>query len=247
MTKLGIISDVHSDLPMLDAALRRMRELGCDIIVCAGDLVDGDVFPDEVVARLRDDKIPTIRGNHDRWALEHAGKLRSQARRRIDLRRDGPPDFDAESGVYGSGAELGPETLAFLAKLPTSIQMEIEGVRMAVHHARPGVFGGDMVGIETRTTSPATMETLRGLASADVLLVGHTHERFAVRVPGGLVANPGALWDGSADYAKLDSLYVPAGPSYGTFGVLELPSTRFTVYRADDGQVVLEDGPEGRS
>jgi putative phosphoesterase len=241
LTKLGIISDVHSDISMLDAALLRMRELGCEVVICAGDLVDGDVFPDEVVARLRDEKIPTIRGNHDRWALEHAGKLRSEARRRIDLRGDGPPDFAGESGIYGSGTALQSETLAFLARLPTSIQMEVEGVRVAVHHARPGVFGGDLVGIETRTTSPAVMENLRMLAGADVLLVGHTHERFAARVPGGLVANPGALWSGPDEYGKLGSLYVPSGPSYGTFGVLDLPSTGFTVYRAEDGQVVLDD------
>jgi predicted phosphodiesterase len=245
LTKLGIISDVHSDLPMLDAALRRMREMGCEIILCAGDLVDGDVFPDEVVARLAVERVPTIRGNHDRWALQHAGMLRNESRRRVDLRRDGPPDFDDESRVFGGGAELAPATLAYLAKLPTSIDLDVEGVRLAVHHARPSNIPnvGDMVGIETRTTSPAVMETLRDLTGADVLIVGHTHERFAQRLPGGLVCNPGALWSGGSQYGKLGSLYVPTGTSYGTFGVLDLPSTRFRVYRAADGRIVLEHGP----
>jgi len=236
--KLGIISDVHADLPMLEAALPRICELGCDLVVCAGDVVDGDSFPDEVIARLAKDQIQTIRGNHDRWALEAHG------RRRVD------PRAEAHSVVYepnaggtlGSGYELSRASLRWLARLPTGLALELEGVRVAVHHARPGTFGTDMVGIDPRTTSPAQLETLRELAGADVLLVGHTHERFALRTPRGLVVNPGALWAGPADGGWRAGVYGPGSPSFGTFGVLDLPARAFRVYRVADGELVLDGG-----
>jgi predicted phosphodiesterase len=40
MTRIAIISDVHADVRALTDALLRADRLGCDAIVCAGDLVD---------------------------------------------------------------------------------------------------------------------------------------------------------------------------------------------------------------
>jgi putative phosphoesterase len=247
--KLAIITDLHSDIDSLDAALARIRSMGCDQVICAGDLVDGDVFPDEVIARLAVEEIPTIRGNHDRWALERVGELRKAGRRR-DLRADGPSSvYDSGDGMLGSGQELSEASLRFLARLPTSLDLEVEGVRVAVRHARPATFGNanDMVGIDPTTTSPSQMSTLLELAHADVLVVGHTHLRFAARVPGGMVVNPGALWSGGAQYKPEGGIMVPGGPSFATFGVLELPAMRFVVYRALDGEVVLESTVSARN
>jgi predicted phosphodiesterase len=228
--KLGIFSDLHADLAMLDAALGRIRAMGCDTIVCAGDVVDGDVFPDECIARLEADGIPTIRGNHDRWALEHAGELRRSGRRRENLRADGPsPVYEPEAGgTLGSGFDLSRASLRWLGRLPTSLTLEIAGVLVAVHHARPGLWGGDMIGIDPATTAPAQLETLLDNASAEILLVGHTHERFAIRLPSGrLVANPGALWSGGVTYERRGALFTPGAPSHGTFGVLDVTTRAF--------------------
>jgi predicted phosphodiesterase len=37
--RLAILSDVHADLQALQDALKQIERLGCDGIVCAGDLV----------------------------------------------------------------------------------------------------------------------------------------------------------------------------------------------------------------
>lgn len=229
--KLAIISDLHSDIVSLDAALARIQKLGCDLVVCAGDLVDGDVFPDEVIACLLADRIPTIRGNHDRWALDNARPTHASARRRrCNLRGDGSSlVFEDESigtvsgfwenvdRPFGSGAELSPESMSFLAALPASLYMELQGVRVAVWHASPG---SDMLGIEPERMAPSRLARLCAEAATDVLVVGHTHEALAAPAGEGLVVNPGARWSGA---------------SVGTFGVLELPARRFSVCRASDG------------
>ncbi len=83
--------------------------------------------------------------------------------------------------------------------------------------------------------SDATSGELGGMldrADADVLIVGHTHEPFCRRLSRGrMVANPGALLRDPA--SRDDAVSTP-----GTFAVLELPSLRFSVYRARDGSDV---------
>ena len=64
------LSDLHADVHVLQDALHTIYQLNCDGIVCAGDVIDYGLFPDEVIGLLIQHNIPTIRGNHDRWALE---------------------------------------------------------------------------------------------------------------------------------------------------------------------------------
>ena len=68
--RLGVVSDVHGDVHALVDALRVIDAMGCDAIVCAGDCVDYGLFVEETLALLARRAIPTVRGNHDRWALD---------------------------------------------------------------------------------------------------------------------------------------------------------------------------------
>jgi putative phosphoesterase len=69
-TRLAVISDLHGDVRTLQLTLAQIERLGCDLIVCAGDIVGIGTEPDETVALLRERGIPCIRGNHDLWALK---------------------------------------------------------------------------------------------------------------------------------------------------------------------------------
>ena len=68
--KLGLISDIHGDPIALELAWAHLTAMRVDRIVCAGDLVGYGPFPDRVVAFLQERQIPSVRGNHDRWALQ---------------------------------------------------------------------------------------------------------------------------------------------------------------------------------
>jgi predicted phosphodiesterase len=227
MTRLAIISDVHADVHALQDALAQAERLGCDAVVCAGDLVDYGAFPDETISLLRDRSIPCIRGNHDRWRVAERAAV------------DGGERYTEDAG--GSGADLAPETLQFLATLPLAWDAVFDGVRVALRHGTPG---SDMDGIYPGEASIADAERWLAEAQADVLVVGHTHQRFALTTPGGrLIVNPGALLRSDPAASALSLVYdlqrqthvlAPAAPG-GTFGVLELPDVAFRVYRASDG------------
>ena len=215
--RLGIISDIHADLGALQQALDQFDHLRVDQVVCAGDVVDGGDQPEEVIALLRDRGIPTIRGNHDRWAL-----LRHD---------DGEPEHDGDARKLF----LSPAAATWLAGLPKTWCRTIEGVRVVVVHGTPL---SDMDGIYPGETG-SELESWLAVAEADVLVAGHTHIPLVRHVSGGkLVVNPGALWRAAGDAAQamvLDSDGGPARvaerPQGGGYGVLELPSKRWTVLR----------------
>jgi predicted phosphodiesterase len=207
--RLAIISDLHADVHALGDALRMIDAMGCDAIVCAGDTVDYGLFPNETLALLAERKIPTVRGNHDRWA------------------RDG----DHRSG---SASDLSRASRRFLRTTVSSWSVESDGTRVEVWHARPG---SDVEGIvpPTAPRNPLQLDVPRPefnasalLRGADVLIVGHTHLAFALRFGDRLIANPGAVLRDPAPGADNP-------PATGTFGVLELPERRWRVFRAKDG------------
>jgi putative phosphoesterase len=232
--KVGVITDVHGDIFALDAALGRLREMGCDPILCAGDLIDIEPFGEEVVQRLKAEKVTCVLGNHDRWALQFR-------HRRQDARRFFEPC--SVSDVMGSGAELSHESLVWLSTLPAHWEAELEGVRVAMWHARPG---SDMEGIEKEKTGPELRCRLLEQARARILIVGHTHTEFEllVNAPAGKILNPGACCSKTNAFKSSGSLAVTDGFRPATFGVLELPSMRFKVYRALDGERVFGTSPD---
>lgn len=117
--------------------------------------------------------------------------------------------------------ELSPATRAYLGSLPRLWTAVIEGVKLTVCHGTPR---SDMDQLLPDDITIAEVNRWLHIANADVLLVGHTHRPFAVeKLGGGLIANPGSV--------------LRHGGS-GTFGVLELPSQRFTVRRVEDGDEV---------
>ncbi|HRU11796.1 MAG TPA: metallophosphoesterase family protein, partial [Methanomassiliicoccales archaeon] len=63
--KVGLISDVHANLPALEAVLQDMSARNVGTVYCAGDILGYYTFPDEVVELLRGREVHCIAGNHD--------------------------------------------------------------------------------------------------------------------------------------------------------------------------------------
>jgi len=174
-----------------------------------------------------------IKGNHERWALE-------RRRRRKDVRSFFEPCNIAD--YVGGGIDLSREALAWLATLPGHWEGELEGIRVAMWHARPG---SDMEGIEKERTGPELRHRLLEQAHADVLIVGHTHVEFELVVngpPGKILTPAPAAGRPTSTGRPARSLCPTSSPGY--VGVLELPSERFKVFRALDGERVFGISPD---
>jgi putative phosphoesterase len=167
--RLGLISDIHADARALEAALRVLETLGVDQIVCAGDLVGYGSQPDPVVSLIREQSIPCIRGNHDRWALERRHVL-------------GPRGWKP--------AEMNDATWEFLAELPPERRIVAGGRTIAVHHGSPN---NDTEFVSPYKPLPASVERFWADTDCELLILGHTHLPMIDRGSGGTIINPGSV------------------------------------------------------
>ena len=65
MKRVAVITDIHGNLPALEASLRAIDAIGVDGLFCGGDLVGYGPHPNEVCALIEGRGIPTIYGNYD--------------------------------------------------------------------------------------------------------------------------------------------------------------------------------------
>ena len=63
--KIALFSDIHANLPALEACFESMARHQPDAIYCLGDLVGYNIWPNEVINEIRRRGIPTIAGNYD--------------------------------------------------------------------------------------------------------------------------------------------------------------------------------------
>jgi len=66
--KTAIIADIHANLHALDAVLADAARRGVTQFLCLGDVVGYGPHPEACVEKLRTLGIPTVLGNHDKWA-----------------------------------------------------------------------------------------------------------------------------------------------------------------------------------
>ncbi len=166
--KLGLISDVHGDPVALELAWSHLILLGADRIVCAGDVCGYGPSPDRASAFLAEHQVASVRGNHDRWALE---------------RGPGVPD------PFGGGIPSA-ETLQFVAATPFDLAISWEKRIGVVVHGSPF---DDMEFVTRKDHPPRVLRDWLTMLQADFLVIGHTHLPMAFHCPEGLVINPGSV------------------------------------------------------
>ncbi len=176
--RLAVITDIHGNVAALEAALDDIAARGIADILCLGDCASGMMWPGETTALLMDRAIPTVRGNHDRWVLEHA-----------------PEAMGKQDAV--AHAHTTPAQRDWLGTLPTRLT-PAPGVLAC--HGTPdsdtqNLLEDPVHGRLVPTPLPMLRERLgaNGLA-ARIVLCGHSHQASVVQVPDGpLVVNPGSL------------------------------------------------------
>jgi len=103
---LAIISDIHSNLPALKAVLEEIDALGADGIVCCGDILGYNAFPEECFTTLKTRGIESVMGNHDYATLtgdttgfnEHAAAAVEWTRKNFETSRLSPLPIRMERG-----------------------------------------------------------------------------------------------------------------------------------------------------
>lgn len=176
---VAVISDVHANLPALEAVLA-MIDTRRDQLVIAGDVVGFGPEPAAVVDRVRSLGCVVLKGNVDDYVSDPAafGRLEAFARAEQAAGRPFRPILPLEAmrgQVAWTRAQLEAEQLAYLVTLPFSVSIEATpGRRLTVVHANPR----DLERAIAPDTPFAAIVDAFGPLQGDVLAFGHAHAPF---------------------------------------------------------------------
>jgi putative phosphoesterase len=172
--RVAVITDIHANLPALEAALARIEELGIERVYCGGDLVGYGPHPNEVCALIEERAIPTIYGNYD-YAI---------ARDLDDCGCAYITTHDREIGqlsVEWTLVNTGQAAKDFMRELPFDLRFEVDGTSVHLVHGSPRKVNEYLF-----EDKPASLyERLAAAEDADMLVFGHTHKPW-VRDFGGV-------------------------------------------------------------
>ena len=117
--KIALFSDIHANLPALDAVLADIDSRQPDTVYCLGDLVGYNIWPNEVIATIRKRGIPTIAGNYD-YGIGRTSEDCGCAYREEVERANG------KGSIAYTNTVIGEKERAYLRNLPTHIRVEFE-------------------------------------------------------------------------------------------------------------------------
>lgn len=203
--RYALISDIHANLPALEAVLEDIERRQVDALYHLGDLVGYAPWPNEVVDLLSSRGIAGVAGNYDSTvgtAYKHCG-----------CRYEDPRQEELSHVSFAWTKEhCSSDTRRYLASLPFRIDLKplgghAAGPTIMLVHGTPTL--NTLYWTEDRPDSFCTqMANLAGAKSGDVLCFGHTHLPWSRTVEGIRFVNSGSVGrpkdgDSRAGYALL--------------------------------------------
>lgn len=165
--RVACFSDVHSNLPGLEAVLADIAAVGVDQRYALGDLVGYAPWPNEVLERLQAEGITSVMGNYD----EGTG---------FDMAECGCGYTNPTEKALGdqsfawTKAHVSEANKALLRSLPREIRFEADGQRYLLVHGSPRRINEYLF----EDKPDATFGRIAEGANADVIVCGHTHRPY---------------------------------------------------------------------
>lgn len=178
-TKIAVITDVHANLPALQAALNALEQEGYDHLIHTGDAISFGPYPNETLDLLfATPNISLLMGNHDAWFVEGLPQYRKLPAWLV-------------THLQWTHAVLHPDFRPMLAQWPYLLEQQIEGVRLTFLHYALAPSGRDFTRIVFDATA-ADLDQLFAAYDADFIFYGHEHP-FSDLQGRARYINPGAL------------------------------------------------------
>lgn len=179
--KIALFSDIHANLPALEAVLSDMDSRQPDAVYCLGDLVGYAPWPNEVITEIRKRRIPTIAGNYDEGiglGINECG---------CAYKTDKEKEMGEISIAY-TNELVNADERAYLRARPRHIRLEFEAapekIQLLLVHGSPRKINEYLFEDRQEKSMLRIMEE----ANADLLFFGHTHKpyhrKFAYEVNG---------------------------------------------------------------
>lgn len=179
--RIAVFSDVHGNLPALEAALAGIARIGCDAIYHTGDAIGIGPYPAECLDRLlHTPRVHCVMGNHDAWFA-------------FGLPQPQPPWMSEGEVAHQRWvhAALDPALRPVVAHWPYALVEEWAGGRCAFVHYGLATAGHDFAAVIPQP-SAAALDPLFAPYQAALVFYGHDHAAADVQGQGRYI-NPGSL------------------------------------------------------
>jgi predicted phosphodiesterase len=213
----AVFSDVHGNLPALEAILVAIEQRQIADTICLGDLVGYGPSPNEVALRLRDLRIPTLMGNYDEGIGFETGEC-GCVYKTEEQRREGAVSLEWTQGAVTDEAKAYLRTLAdrFVLQTPAGELLAVHGSPRRINEYL----------FEDRPAS--AMARMARQNPYRAIFFGHTHVPYVREVPRGTdgettafvnVGSAGRPKDGDwrVCYAVVDPARLAAGEPFVEF------------------------------
>lgn len=188
--RLALISDIHANLPALEAVLADIAQRKVDAVYHLGDLVGYAPWPNETIDCIRRAGIPGVAGNYDSTVATdytHCG-CRYEDARQEEL---------SHRSYEWTRQHTSRESRSYLAALPFRLDVRARGG----HRSGPTLtlFHGTPLNNVTYWTEDRPdsfcekMAAIVGAKPGDALAFGHTHKPWHREVGGVHFINTGSV------------------------------------------------------
>jgi putative phosphoesterase len=169
--RIALFSDIHANLPALEAFFKDVETRNTDAIYCLGDLVGYNIWPNEVIDEIRKRGIPTIAGNYD-WGIGRSSDDCGCAYKTEEEKALGKVSISYTNEVVKD------EQRAYLRTLPAHIRLEYQlnqdKRNILLVHGSPRKVNEYLFEDRDEKSMLRIMEQ----ADADIMCFGHTHKPY---------------------------------------------------------------------
>jgi putative phosphoesterase len=169
--KIALFSDIHANLPALEAFFKDADQKKPDAIYCLGDLVGYNIWPNEVINEVRKRGIPTIAGNYD-LGIGRASDDCGCAYKTDEEKANGAISISFTNQI------INEEERQYLRTLPAHIKVEFQlnqdKLNLLLVHGSPRRINEYLFEDREEKSLLRIMQD----ADADILCFGHTHKPY---------------------------------------------------------------------
>lgn len=177
--RIAVIADIHSNIYALDAVLDNINVRNVDMVVCVGDLVGYGTRPNEVIKKIRDNRIITIMGNYD----DAIGNYRLIC----GCDYSDPKDAEKASLSMSFTTQETTDNKSYLRNLPKEAIMSFNEKTIKFVHGSTRMIN------EYLKENSLEADEIMSEISEDILICGHTHVPYFKYYGDKLLVNAGSV------------------------------------------------------
>jgi putative phosphoesterase len=169
--KIALFSDIHANLPALEAFFKDVDSRNPDSIYCLGDLVGYNIWPNEVIEEIRRRKIPTIAGNYD-FGIGRMSNDCGCAYKTDQEKANGDISISFTNQIVNDDERKYLRTLP--AHIKVEFQLNNDKLNLLLVHGSPRKINEYLFEDREEKSLLRIMQD----ADADIMCFGHTHKPY---------------------------------------------------------------------